>query len=66
MRIVRPAALTAILRIQRSQGVVVAIPGAMPDPEVCDLARLVLSQSEYDELVRVLAADPGSALHVVI
>jgi hypothetical protein len=66
MRIVRPEALTAILRIQRSQGVVVAIPGAMPDPEVCDLARLVLNQSEYDELVRVLAADPASALHGAI
>ena len=63
MRIVRRAALTAILRIQRSQAVVVAIPGGMPDPEVCDLARLVLNQSEYDELVRALEDDPASALH---
>jgi hypothetical protein len=60
MRIVRPAALTVLLRIQRSQGVVVAIPGAMPDPQVCDLARLVLDPSEYDELVHLLAARPGS------
>ena len=56
----RPAALTAILRIQHSQAVVVAIPGEMPDPEVCDLARLVLNQPEYDELVRVLATDSES------
>jgi len=38
---------------------VVAIPAGCPTRSR-DLARLVLSQSEYDELVRVLAADPGS------
>ncbi len=50
MRIVRWSGLPAVVRVRRRGDVTVAIPSGLAREDVLDLASLVLSSGEYQEL----------------
>jgi hypothetical protein len=52
MRIVSWSALPAVVRVKTRGDVMIAIPRHMSRDDVLDLARCVLTSSEYQELVR--------------
>jgi hypothetical protein len=59
VRIIRSSGLRAVVRVKGRGTVTVAIPETLPSDEVLELASLVLSTSEYEE-VRY-AVDPAAA-----
>lgn len=61
MRIIRSSGLPAVVRVKGRGVVSVAIPESLPSHEVMELASLVLSTSEYEELRHAVdpAADRG-------
>jgi hypothetical protein len=62
VRILRRNGLTAaVVRISTPHEVVVAIPSHLPRAAVLDLARVVLSCDEYEQLSKAVATGPGSA-----
>ena len=62
MRILRRNGLTAaVVRISTPHEVVVAIPSRLPRAVVLDLARVVLSCDEYEQLSKDVRTGPGSA-----
>jgi hypothetical protein len=59
MRIIRRAGLkAAVVRINTRREVVVAIPARLPPTAVLDLARLVLSDGEYEQLCTEVRPGP--------
>lgn len=54
----------AVVRIATPDQVVVAIPPHLPPAEVLDLARLVLSSSEFEELRNAIDPDAQSEREV--
>jgi hypothetical protein len=59
MRIIRRTGLkAAVVRINTPREVVVAIPATLPQNDLLDLARLVLSDGEYRQLCRTVRASP--------
>jgi hypothetical protein len=60
MRIIWSSDLPALVLIRGRGVLALAIPDTLPDCEVLELASLVLSASEYEELWRAIgpAADP--------
>jgi hypothetical protein len=62
MRIIRRTGLkAAVVRIKTSREVVVAIPTTLPRTAMLDLARLVLSGGEYEQLCQAVRAGPHTA-----
>jgi hypothetical protein len=64
MRIIRRTSLNAaVVRISTPREVVVAIPTKLPDTAVLDLARLVLSDGEYEQLCETMrvGSDAGGS-----
>jgi hypothetical protein len=62
MRIIRRTGLkAAVVRINTPREVVVAIPTTLPRTTVLNLARLVLSGGEYEQLCQAVPAGPHSA-----
>lgn len=61
MRIISRTGLTAtVARIRTPLEVVVAIPAGLPSSVVLDLARLVLSGGEYEQLRSAMQRQRGS------
>jgi len=58
MQIVRWSGPSAVVRVKTREDVTVAIPSGVPDNDVLDLASLILSNGEYQELR--LAIEPAS------
>jgi hypothetical protein len=56
MRIVRWSGLRAVVKVKSRGDVTVAIPRGVPSSEVLDLASLVLSGGEYQELCHVMGS----------
>jgi hypothetical protein len=50
VRIIRSSGLRAVVRVKGRGTVTVAIPESLPSHEVLELASLVLSTSEYEEV----------------
>ena len=61
MRIIRSSDLPAVVLVRRRGVLSVAIPERLPSHEVLELASLVLTTSEYEELWHAVepAADHG-------
>jgi hypothetical protein len=56
MRIVRWSGLRAVVKVKSRGDVTVAIPSGVPSSEVLDLASLVLSGGEYQELCHAMGS----------
>jgi hypothetical protein len=65
MRIIRVPALPAVVLVKRRGICAVAIPDNLPSHEVLELASLVLSPTEYEEVRHavVTPAPPAPAQH---
>lgn len=59
MRIIRSSGLPAVVLVKRRGMSVVAVPEDLPSQEIFELARLVLSPSEYEEFRDVVAPVVG-------
>jgi hypothetical protein len=59
MRVVRVGTPPAVVRIRTRNDVVVAVPECLPPETVLDLARLVLSTTELNQLEDRLGGDSG-------
>lgn len=59
-RVVRWSGPPAVVRVKTRTGLIVAIPSELPRHEVLDLASLVLSGREYQQLRREIEHVPGS------
>jgi hypothetical protein len=60
-RVVRWSGPPAVVRVKTRADLIVAIPSALPRHEVLDLARLVLSGREYQQLRREIEHGPGTS-----
>ena len=60
-RVVRWSGPPAVVRVKTRADLIVAIPSKLPRREVLDLASLVLSGREYQELRHKIEPAPGSA-----
>lgn len=59
MRVIRSPGLPAVVRVKGRGECAVAIPDSLPDSEMLELASLVLSTPEYEELRIAVQVGPG-------
>jgi hypothetical protein len=64
VRIIRSSGLRAVVRVKGRGTVTVAIPETLPSHEVLELASLVLSTSEYEEVRDAVEPAPDGDLRI--
>lgn len=57
MRVIRVPALPAVVLVKGPGMCTVAIPDSLPSDEILELASLVLSATEYEEVARAVRPD---------